>query len=54
MTISVGNVKQNCFLHYIWDSTLIASFWEKVVDVLSEWSGSVIPLTCVVTTCTRL
>ncbi len=32
-------------LHCIWKCTLVAPFWVKVVDFLSEWSGVTVPLT---------
>lgn len=33
------------FLHCIWECTLVAPFWVEVVDFLSEWCGSAVPLT---------
>lgn len=33
------------FLHCVWECGLVNPFWVKVVDFLSNWSGSAIPLT---------
>lgn len=47
--INIFNLYWKCktevgtFLHCLWECTLVTSFWVRVVEILSNWAGLVMP-----------